>query len=70
MEGILQILKVPGLLPTLGIVVILLIMAIVVISNNPKVKVNQYFSLFVFFFVAWIVSNYLENRPDLIGYNN
>jgi signal transduction histidine kinase len=45
-------------------------LAILVFSVNPKNKTNQYFSLWVFFLIVWILSNYLENEPFFQNYRS
>ena len=50
--------------------IILCFLAILVFSVNPKNKTNQYFSLWVFFLIVWIFSNYLENEPYFQNYRS
>lgn len=41
-----------------------------VFLHNPKHKVNQFFTAFVIFLDLWMVSNFLENEPGIVGEKN
>lgn len=41
------------------------ILGIGVLLRNPRAKIHRLFALFVVFLNLWILSNYLQNKPDI-----
>lgn len=46
-----------------------ILISLIILFNNTKAQVNRLYFAFITFTNIWIISNYLENEPELIGGN-
>lgn len=57
-----------SLITTSAIVSIVIILGIFIFLSNPKNPANRYYALSIAFLATWMIVNFLENEPELIGY--
>jgi len=57
-----------SLIITVAIVSIIIILGIFTFFSNPTNQTNRYYALSTSFLALWMIVNFLENEPTLVGY--